>query len=114
MLEHAQMHDTGNGRLHEEEEKAVHYYFAECAKYDHLWAVMNIFQGDTWIFVVPDPAVVSYYWQKMFSRHCVRKVLNDRYLYALSVNFFVTLATQKQFLFLLLFYNLLKILKESN
>jgi hypothetical protein len=29
-------------------------FFAEGAK--HLWAVTNMFQGDTWISAAPDPA----------------------------------------------------------
>ena len=57
-MEHVQIHDTGNGRLHEEE-GAVHSFFAEGAKHVHLWAVMNMFQGGTWIFAAPDPAVVG-------------------------------------------------------
>jgi hypothetical protein len=46
-LEHIQIHDTGNGRLHEEEE-TLHSFFAEDAT-----------QEDTWIFAAPDPAVVG-------------------------------------------------------
>jgi len=33
--------------------------FAEGAKHVHLWAITNMFQGDTWIFAAPDPAVVG-------------------------------------------------------
>jgi hypothetical protein len=74
MLEHVQIHDTGIGRLHEEEgnmfvtaqrltcfapsakkECTAHSFFAEGVKHVHLWAVTNIFQGGTWIFAVPDP-----------------------------------------------------------
>ena len=58
LLEHVQIHDTGNGRLHEEE-GAVHSFFAEGAKHVHLWAITNMFQGGTWIFAAPDPAVVG-------------------------------------------------------
>jgi len=54
-LEHVQIHDTGNGRRHEE--GAVHS--AEGAKHVHLWAITNMFQGDTWIFAAPYPAVVG-------------------------------------------------------
>jgi hypothetical protein len=57
-LEHVQIHDTGNGRLHEEE-GAVHSFFAEGAKHVHLWAVMKMFQRDTWIFVASDLAVAG-------------------------------------------------------
>jgi hypothetical protein len=28
-------------------------------KHLHLWAVTNMFQGDTWIFAAPDPVVVG-------------------------------------------------------
>jgi hypothetical protein len=48
------MHDTGNGHLHEEDS-----FCAEGTKYVHLWAVTNMYQVDTWIFVAPDPAVVG-------------------------------------------------------
>jgi hypothetical protein len=48
-MEHVQIHDTGNGRLHEEE-GAVHSFLAEGAKHVHLWAVTNIFQEDKRIF----------------------------------------------------------------
>jgi hypothetical protein len=53
-----QIHDTGNGRL-QEEEGAVHSFFAEGAKHVSLWAVTNMFQGSTWIFTAPDPAVLG-------------------------------------------------------
>jgi hypothetical protein len=33
--------------------------FAEGANHVHLWPVMNMFQGDTWTFAAPDPAVVG-------------------------------------------------------
>jgi hypothetical protein len=56
-LEHAQIHDTGNGCLHEDE--AIHSFFAEGAKHIHLWAATNMFQGNTRIFAAPDPAVVG-------------------------------------------------------
>jgi hypothetical protein len=58
-LEDVQIHDTGNSCLHEE--GALHYFFAEDAKHIHHWAVMNMFQGDTWIFTAPDSAVVGIY-----------------------------------------------------
>jgi hypothetical protein len=48
----------GNGCLHEEEE-AEQSFLAEGAKHVHLWAVTNMFQGDTWIISAPDPAVVG-------------------------------------------------------
>jgi hypothetical protein len=57
-LEHVQIHDTGNGCLHEEE-VALHFFFAESAKRVQHWAVTNMFQGDSWIFAAPDPAVVG-------------------------------------------------------
>jgi hypothetical protein len=57
-LEHVQIHDTSNGRLHGEE-GAVHSSFAEGAIHVHLWAVTNMFQEDTWIFTSPDPADVD-------------------------------------------------------
>jgi hypothetical protein len=38
---------------------AVHTFFAEGAKHVHLWAVMNMFQEDTWIFAALDHAVVG-------------------------------------------------------
>jgi hypothetical protein len=56
LLEHVQIHYTGNGSLHEEE-GAVHSFFAGGAKHVHLWAVRNMFQGDTWIFAAPDSAL---------------------------------------------------------
>jgi hypothetical protein len=56
LLEHVQIHDTGNGRLHEEE-GPINSFCAEGAKYVHLWAVINMLQEDTWIFAAPDPAV---------------------------------------------------------
>jgi hypothetical protein len=56
LLEHVQIHDTGNSRLHEKE-GAVHTFFAENAK--HLRAVANMFQEDTWIFAAPDPTAVG-------------------------------------------------------
>jgi hypothetical protein len=61
LLEHVQTHDTGNGRLHEEEEEegALHSFFAEGAKDVHLWAATDMFKGDAWIFAAPDPAVAS-------------------------------------------------------
>jgi hypothetical protein len=43
---YVQIHDTGNGRLHEEE-GVVHSFFAEGAKHVHLWAITNMSQGDT-------------------------------------------------------------------
>jgi hypothetical protein len=45
LFELVQIHDTGNGRLHEEEEEeeALHSFFAECAKHVHVWAVTNMF-----------------------------------------------------------------------
>jgi hypothetical protein len=55
-VEHVQIHDTGNGRLHEEE-RVVHCLFAEGAKHVHLWAVTNMFQVGTWIFAAPNPTV---------------------------------------------------------
>jgi hypothetical protein len=55
-LNHVEIHDTGDGRLHEE--GAVQSFSAESAKHVHIWAVMNMFQGVTWTFVAPDPAVV--------------------------------------------------------
>jgi hypothetical protein len=58
VLEHVQIHDTGNGRLHEEK-GAVHSFFAEGAKHVQLWAVTNMFQEDTWICAAPDPTVVG-------------------------------------------------------
>jgi hypothetical protein len=58
LLEHVQIHDTGNGRLHEEE-RSLHFSFAEGAKHVHLWAVTNLFQGDMWIFAAADPTVVT-------------------------------------------------------
>jgi hypothetical protein len=45
MLELVQIHDTGNGRLHEE--GPVHSFFAEGAKHVHLLSVSNMFQADT-------------------------------------------------------------------
>jgi hypothetical protein len=53
------LYNTGNGRLHED--GAVHSFFAEGAKQVHLWAVMNMFQENTWIFAAPDPAVTLPY-----------------------------------------------------
>jgi hypothetical protein len=50
MLEHVQISDTGNGRLHE---GAVHSSFVEGAKHVHLLAATNISQGGTWIFGAP-------------------------------------------------------------
>jgi hypothetical protein len=38
---------------------ALHSFFAEGAKHFHLWAVTNMFQGDTWILAVLDPAIVG-------------------------------------------------------
>jgi hypothetical protein len=38
---------------------AVHSFFAEGAKHAHLWAVTNMFQGDTRIFTALDPAIVG-------------------------------------------------------
>jgi hypothetical protein len=58
LVKHVQIHDTGNGRLHEEA-GTVHSSCAMGAKYVHLWAVTNMFQGDKWIFTAPDPAVVG-------------------------------------------------------
>jgi hypothetical protein len=58
LLAHVQIYDTGNSRIHEEE-GAVQSFFAEGAKHVHLWAVTNMFQGVTWIFAAPDPAVVG-------------------------------------------------------
>jgi hypothetical protein len=49
-----------HGRLHEEE-WALQSFFAEVAKHVHFWAVMNMFQEDTWVFAAPDPAV-DYMW----------------------------------------------------
>jgi hypothetical protein len=57
-LGHVQIHDTGNGHLHEVEE-AMHSFFAESAKHFHLWAATIMFQADTWIFDAPNPAVVG-------------------------------------------------------
>jgi hypothetical protein len=37
--------------------KGPYSFFAEGAKHVHLWAVMNMFLGDTWIFAAPDPAL---------------------------------------------------------
>jgi hypothetical protein len=51
---------TGNGRLHEEE-GTVHSFLSKGSKHVHLWAVTNMFQEDTWIFAVPDPAVHPYH-----------------------------------------------------
>ena len=67
-MEDVQIHDTGNGRLHEEE-GAIHSFFAEGAKHVHLWAITNMFQGGTWIFAAPDPAVVGIV--KLFLKHPV-------------------------------------------
>jgi hypothetical protein len=44
-LEHVQIHDTGNGRLHEEE-GVVHSFFAEGAKHVHLLDVTNMLQEE--------------------------------------------------------------------
>ncbi|PNF39616.1 hypothetical protein B7P43_G05680 [Cryptotermes secundus] len=52
LSEHVQIYDTGNGHLHEEE-GAIHSFFAEGAKHVRLWAITNMFQGDTWIFAAP-------------------------------------------------------------
>jgi hypothetical protein len=57
LLEHVKIHDTGNGRLHEE--GAVQSFFAVSAKHVHLWFVTNMLQEDKWIFAAPDPAVVT-------------------------------------------------------
>jgi hypothetical protein len=57
-LEHVQIHDTDNGHLHEKE-GVVHSLFHEGAKHVHLLAVVNMFQGDIWIFAALDPAVVG-------------------------------------------------------
>jgi hypothetical protein len=35
------------------------FLFAVGAKHVHRWAVTNMFQGDTWKFAAPDPAVVG-------------------------------------------------------
>jgi hypothetical protein len=96
LLEHVQIHDTSNGHLHKE--GAVHSFFAEGAKQIHLWAVMNMFQQDTWIFTAPDPAVVGndlttnmkralitenypmkHLQTEFLTNHliCIHKVLND-------------------------------------
>jgi hypothetical protein len=40
LMEHVQIHDTSIGRLQEEEE-AIHSFFAEGAKHVHIWAVTN-------------------------------------------------------------------------
>jgi hypothetical protein len=42
-----------------EKKGAIHSFFAEDAKHVHLWAVMNIFQRDTYIFAAPHRAVVG-------------------------------------------------------
>jgi hypothetical protein len=58
LLKQVQIHDTSNGHNHEEE-GAVHSFFAEGAKHVNLWAVTNMFQGDTWMFAAPNPAAVG-------------------------------------------------------
>jgi hypothetical protein len=58
LLEHVQIHDTDDCRIHEEEE-ALHSFFAEGAKQDYIWAVANMCQGDTWVFAAPDPAGIG-------------------------------------------------------
>jgi hypothetical protein len=57
LLEHVQVHDTANGHLHGEE-GAVHFSLLR-AQNTFFLAVTNMFQGDTWIFSVPDPAIVG-------------------------------------------------------
>jgi hypothetical protein len=37
----------------------MHSFFAEDPKHIHLWAVVNMFEGEAWIFAAPDPAVVG-------------------------------------------------------
>jgi hypothetical protein len=54
---HTQIHDIGNGLLHEE--GTVYSFFVVGTKHVHLWAVTNIFQEDTRIFAASDPVVVG-------------------------------------------------------
>jgi hypothetical protein len=91
-VEHVQIHDTGNGRLHEEE-GAVHSFFAEGAKYVYLWVVTNMLQGDTLIFAalitenyrVQKSLIVlypmKYLHTEIFMKHliCIHKVLKTLY-----------------------------------
>jgi hypothetical protein len=56
-LEHLQIHDTGNGLLHEE--GAIYSVVTKGEVHAHLRAVTNMLQGDTWFFTVPYPAILS-------------------------------------------------------
>ncbi|KDR14868.1 hypothetical protein L798_11008 [Zootermopsis nevadensis] len=58
LLENVQIHDAGNGLLHEKE-GAVHFIFAEGSKHVNISIVTNMFQEGTWIFTTPSPAVVG-------------------------------------------------------
>jgi hypothetical protein len=80
---HVQIHDTGNRRLHEEE-GAVHCFFSEGAKHVQLWAITNNFQGGTWIFAAPNPAMTSdmlrSVWKDVNYRWDVCRITNESHI----------------------------------
>jgi hypothetical protein len=56
-LEHIKIYDVGNGRLHEEVAYTLSLLRAQNTFTFGL--SRNMFQEDSWIFAIPDPAVVS-------------------------------------------------------